>query len=224
MVHTFLCSSLVVTLLSISSGCQGCRESSSSPSQPAQQEADDSTSQGTQGEEASSESGSTESEESEGGPSGGENESETSDKKGDAGQAGDSETGGASGEGNESSNGNGGGSGNGSPANAPSGAGDSATGTGGVSQPTMPSPKFDSPEDALAYANRQREKSSELSKSGDNAEAYEQALQGWQSLQPHLADKACDELSEDLLKDLEKYGEGLGAKGIPIIGKPLKIK
>ena len=88
----------------------------------------------------------------------------------------------------------------------------------------MPSPKFESPEDALAYANGQREKSATAAKNGNHAEAYEMALQGWQSLQPHLDDEGCDELSDKLMRDLEKYGESLGSKGIPIIGKPLKIK
>jgi hypothetical protein len=65
---------------------------------------------------------------------------------------------------------------------------------------------------------------SQAEKNGDLAEAYQDALQGWQALQPHLSDKRCSELATDLLADLEKYGESLGSKGHPIIGKPLKIK
>lgn len=99
------------------------------------------------------------------------------------------------------------------------------TGSGSVaSQPKLPTAKFSTPGSALSYAKIQRSKSSEFSKSGDVNKAYQEALEGWQALQPHLANKECEELSRSLLNDLNSYGEQLGASSIRTIGKRLTIK
>ena len=208
-------------VLTCATCCLGCRENASAPSKPAEQQADSSTPKDTPLADSSPETSPKQSADSKDGAVN--TGAEPAADQRDAEQASSLGSNGSSGAGIQSI-----GSGRRAPGlgkpNAPASAANKPNSSSNrASRPTFSSPRFESAEAALAYAKRQREKSSNLSGSGDTATAYEEALQGWQGTS-HLADKGCGSLSGELLADLEKYGEQLGSKRISIIGKPLKIK
>ncbi|WP_442485148.1 hypothetical protein [Aeoliella sp. SH292] len=84
--------------------------------------------------------------------------------------------------------------------------------------------KFDNPGDAIAFARRVSDKAAQQEKRGDVGEAYQQTLEAWQALQPHLANTTCQSLSRELMADIERLGEQMSTNGVNVRGKPLKIK
>lgn len=218
MSHSFPGTFLLAIVLASASCCQGCRENTSEASKPVGRP----TSAATPREESFTEASPKQN-------AGNDVEAESTDEvsaanEGIAEQESNSGSTGSSDRGNQSTGSSGQRPGLGKPAAPASAANKPSSSNTRSVQPTFSLPRFDSAEAALTYAKRQREKSSKLSDSGDTATAYEEALRGWQALQPHLADNGCGKLSEDLLADLEASGEKLGSKDISIIGKPLKIK
>lgn len=109
----------------------------------------------------------------------------------------------------------------GRPTSAPSGRSDVV---GGPTPPRVSAPTFKSPQEARKFAANQRSKAKRQAADGNEAQAYKDALVGWQVLQPHLSDAGCRKLSDQLIADIEKYGEQLSSTGHPVIGKPLKIR
>ena len=96
--------------------------------------------------------------------------------------------------------------------------------SGNPRQPLAPEPAFKTPESAHQFAAARRTEAKQHAADGEEAEAYEVALNGWSALQPHLEDADCQKLSGELLAEIEQYGEALGVNGHEIVGKPLKIK
>lgn len=88
----------------------------------------------------------------------------------------------------------------------------------------MAPPKFLTPESAKAFASSKLRTARAREKDGQVTDAFGLALEGWQALQPHLEDGGCQELSQELLADLERYGEQEARPGVLVRGKPLKIE
>jgi len=93
-----------------------------------------------------------------------------------------------------------------------------------VPKPTLSAPTFRSAEAAQEFAKSQRQSASDSFKDEKKPQAYEQALAGWQALQPHLSVEECKALADELLSDLERYGEGLSTDNHGIDRKPLQIQ
>ncbi len=56
-------------------------------------------------------------------------------------------------------------------------------------QPLFDSPKYKAPESALSFAQSRLEHADKKIEAGNAPEAYEDLLQAWQALQPHLHNK-----------------------------------
>lgn len=85
----------------------------------------------------------------------------------------------------------------------------------------VPEINFGSPEASVGYsiATGLRNRAAAYAKKGDSKSAYQTTLAAWEAVRDEKNNKQCQELSTELLQDLEKYGEGLR---MPVIENVLK--
>ncbi len=116
-----------------------------------------------------------------------------------------------------------GGSSTGSLGTVPDAAG-SRPGSGRTAGSPAPSPKR-SPGEAAKHARDLKTRAQEAAARGKHAQAFEAALEAWQSVAAHPGDAACAQLTKDLESLLKSYGEAAN-RGTSRVGedKPIVVQ